>query len=130
LSQKRATPGFHSIKFVLFYVYCRNSENFTMENVTSISLLETLLNATLTWTSENSSGIDDTLMIEPLSLARQAKHNVSPVLLSTEWPRLTRILFLTIMSVIGSVGNIFMISSVMIEDQLKKAGKHDVFLFQ
>lgn len=77
----------------------------------------------------------------------------SPVLLSNEWRPLSRLLFLTILSCIGrsgtyffdpifhmslffiflptlfyySVGNIFMISSVMIEDQLKKAGKHSKF---
>jgi hypothetical protein len=103
-----------------------------MANVTSTSLFDTLLmnaSTTVSWTSENASGID-TMIIEPLSIVgKHAKHNfhphnVSAVLLSTEWPRLTRILFLTIMSAIGSVGNIFMISSVMIEDQLKKAGKH------
>lgn len=31
---------------------------------------------------------------------------------------------LACLSVIGSIGNVFMISSVMIEDHLKKAGKH------
>lgn len=48
----------------------------------------------------------------------------SPVLLSSEWRPLSRLVFLTIMSCIGGVGNIFMISSVMVEDQLKKAGEH------
>lgn len=54
-----------------------------------------------------------------------SKHqeDVSPVTLSTEWPRLARLLLLASLSVIGSVGNVFMISSVMIEDHLKKAGK-------
>uniref|UniRef100_A0AAG5D5N2 G-protein coupled receptors family 1 profile domain-containing protein n=1 Tax=Anopheles atroparvus TaxID=41427 RepID=A0AAG5D5N2_ANOAO len=48
--------------------------------------------------------------------------NVSPVTLSTEWPRLARLLLLAGLSVVGSIGNVFMISSVMIEDHLKKAG--------
>uniref|UniRef100_A0A182PB70 G-protein coupled receptors family 1 profile domain-containing protein n=1 Tax=Anopheles epiroticus TaxID=199890 RepID=A0A182PB70_9DIPT len=48
--------------------------------------------------------------------------NVSPVTLSTEWPRLARLLLLACLSVVGSIGNVFMISSVMIEDHLKKAG--------
>uniref|UniRef100_A0A182SX34 G-protein coupled receptors family 1 profile domain-containing protein n=1 Tax=Anopheles maculatus TaxID=74869 RepID=A0A182SX34_9DIPT len=46
---------------------------------------------------------------------------VSPVTLSTEWPRLARLLLLACLSVVGSIGNVFMISSVMIEDHLKKA---------
>jgi len=50
--------------------------------------------------------------------------NFSFVTLSSEWSRLTRLLFLTILSCIGSVGNIFLISSVMIEDHLKKAGNY------
>ncbi|XP_058066391.1 melatonin receptor type 1B-A-like [Anopheles bellator] len=48
--------------------------------------------------------------------------DVSPVTLSTEWPRLARLLLLACLSVVGSIGNVFMISSVMIEDHLKKAG--------
>lgn len=47
----------------------------------------------------------------------------SPVTLSTEWPSMARLLVLACLSVIGSIGNVFMISSVMIEDHLKKAGK-------
>lgn len=51
-------------------------------------------------------------------------HNeeVSPVTLSNEWSRMARLILLSCLSVVGSVGNVFMISSVMIEDQLKKAG--------
>ncbi|KFB48769.1 alpha-1A adrenergic receptor-like protein [Anopheles sinensis] len=41
------------------------------------------------------------------------------------WPRLARLLLLAGLSVVGSIGNVFMISSVMIEDHLKKAGKGD-----
>lgn len=47
----------------------------------------------------------------------------SPVTLSPEWSRLSRLLLLSALSIIGSVGNIFMISSVIIEDYLNKAGK-------
>lgn len=73
------------------------------------------------------------LAITPLALMSKhggtsggTKHqeDVSPVTLSTEWPRLARLLLLASLSVIGSIGNVFMISSVMIEDHLKKAGKH------
>lgn len=45
----------------------------------------------------------------------------SPVTLSTEWSKMARLLVLACLSVIGSIGNVFMISSVMIEDHLKKA---------
>lgn len=81
----------------------------------------------------NNSHESDTfsLIIAPLAMTlkhgKQHLHpeSVSPVTLSTEWSRLARLIFLTIMSVIGSVGSIFMISSIMIEDQLKKAGKDE-----
>ncbi|XP_055531912.1 melatonin receptor type 1A-like [Wyeomyia smithii] len=71
------------------------------------------------------------VLITPLALMSKhsgtsggGKHHedVSPVTLSTEWPRLARLLLLASLSVIGSIGNVFMISSVMIEDHLKKAG--------
>lgn len=92
-----------------------------------------IVNATTTeWPFVNNSHDDGdptmSLIITPITLAAKHKHhhphteNVWPVTLSTEWTRLSRIIFLTILSVIGSVGNIFMISSVMIEDHLKKAG--------
>jgi hypothetical protein len=62
--------------------------------------------------------------INSLSLiAKNSKHHeVSPVTLSSEWSRMGRLLLLSCLSVIGTVGNIFMISSVMIEDHLKKTG--------
>lgn len=47
----------------------------------------------------------------------------SPITLSTEWSSMARLLVLACLSVVGSIGNVFMISSVMIEDHLKKAGK-------
>ncbi|XP_055701030.1 melatonin receptor type 1B-A-like [Phlebotomus papatasi] len=63
------------------------------------------------------------------SLALFSKHatkppntEVSPVTLSPEWSRVARLLLLSCLSVIGSVGNVFLISSIMIEDHLKKAG--------
>ncbi|XP_053665581.1 melatonin receptor type 1B-like [Anopheles marshallii] len=63
-------------------------------------------------TTGNSGGAD----------AGAGAGEVSPVTLSTEWPRLARLLLLACLSVVGSIGNVFMISSVMIEDHLKKAG--------
>lgn len=48
---------------------------------------------------------------------------VSPVTLSMEWSRVARLLIMIGLSVIGSIGNVYMISSVMIEDHLNKRGK-------
>lgn len=49
--------------------------------------------------------------------------SVSPVTLSSDWSRVARLLLLASLAVIGSVGNVFMISAVMIEDHLKKRGE-------
>lgn len=106
-----------------------------MTNITT-TLLEVLTtNYSTEWPMDiinNNSHETDTLtfFITPLAVvAKQGKHPlhpeiISPVTLSSETSRLVRIIFLTIFSVIGSVGNIFMISSVMVEDHLKKAGKN------
>lgn len=76
-------------------------------------------------------GDGDTAAIESIvlsSLSLMAKTNrnivndVSPVTLSSEWSRMARLLLLSCLAVIGSIGNVFMISSVMIEEHLKKAG--------
>lgn len=48
---------------------------------------------------------------------------VSPVTLSSDWPRVARLLLLASLAVVGSVGNVFMISAVMVEDHLRKRGK-------
>lgn len=48
---------------------------------------------------------------------------VSPVTLSMEWSRVARLLIMIGLSVIGSIGNVYMISSVMIEDHLNKRGE-------
>lgn len=84
--------------------------------------------------SSTENGTNLLTAITPLALmskhggtsggASKPQEDVSPVTLSTEWPRLARLLLLASLSVIGSIGNVFMISSVMIEDHLKKAGKH------
>lgn len=113
-------------------------------STTTMDVVSTLFNATLLPAQANDTRAffgslneteSDTFSILMLALSSrtQSKHNTpsppsrpehfSPVLLSTEWRPLSRLIFLTIMSVIGSVGNIFMISSVMVEDQLKKAGE-------
>ncbi|XP_058809062.1 melatonin receptor type 1A-like [Phymastichus coffea] len=48
--------------------------------------------------------------------------NISPVTLSSDWSRVVRLLLLASLAVIGSVGNVFMISAIMVEDHLKKKG--------
>lgn len=59
------------------------------------------------------------------SYGKSIKNNeFSPVTLAAEWSRMARLLVLACLSVLGSIGNVFMISSVMIEDHLKKAGEH------
>lgn len=58
------------------------------------------------------------------SSTRHHIKDFSPVTLSTEWSSMARLLVLACLSVIGSIGNVFMISSVMIEDHLKKAGEY------
>ncbi|XP_029675584.1 melatonin receptor type 1B-like isoform X1 [Formica exsecta] len=47
---------------------------------------------------------------------------VSPVTLSSAWSRVARLLLLASLAVGGSVGNVFMISAVVVEDQLNKRG--------
>jgi hypothetical protein len=77
--------------------------------------------------SDHDDLADSFLFFTPLPLTskhHKVHEDVSPVTLSTEWPRLARLLLLSSLAVIGSVGNVFMISSVMIEDHLKKAGIH------
>lgn len=46
-----------------------------------------------------------------------------PVTLNPDWSRLARLILLASLAAIGSVGNVFMISAVMIEDYLRKRGR-------
>lgn len=89
------------------------------------------MNSTIPFHITNIDRDEDSLYLQSLSLI--AKHNkigdVSPVTLSDEWSKMARILLLSCLSVIGSIGNVFMISSVMIEDHLKKAGKFFAIFF-
>lgn len=101
--------------------------NFTTTFIETLNYsTELIVNSTVD-TIENDNLL---FIITPLAMA--LKHTtikppiheeISPVTLNQTWSPLTRLIFLTILSVIGSVGNVFMISSVMIEDHLKKAGK-------
>lgn len=55
--------------------------------------------------------------------------DVSPVTLSSAWSRVARLLLLASLAVGGSVGNVFMISAVVVEDQLNKRGMSYVIYF-
>lgn len=52
---------------------------------------------------------------------------VSPVTLSTEWSRVARLLIMSGLSVIGSVGNGYMISAVIVEEHLSKRGLFRIY---
>ena len=65
----------------------------------------------------SSTSLDDSKNMDDGSL------NISPVTLSSDWSRVVRLLILASLAVVGSVGNVFMISAVMVEDHLKKRGK-------
>ncbi|XP_034943497.1 RYamide receptor-like isoform X2 [Chelonus insularis] len=54
--------------------------------------------------------------------------DVSPVTLSSDWSRVARLLLLASLAVVGSVGNVFMISAIMVEDHLKKKASAIVIL--
>lgn len=57
------------------------------------------------------------------------KYEFTPVTLNSSWSRLSRLLILSCLSVIGSVGNVFMISSLLIEEYLKRAGEFVLLVF-
>ncbi len=48
---------------------------------------------------------------------------VSPSTLSPEWSRVGRLLIMSGLSVLGSVGNVYMISAVIVEEHLSRRGK-------
>lgn len=59
--------------------------------------------------------------------------SISPVTLSSDWSRVARLLLLAGLSAVGSVGNVFMISAVMIEDYLRRRGNKcvlDITIFR
>ena len=62
-------------------------------------------------------------MVSNMTDTKLGMESVSPVTLSSDWSRLARLIFLASLAAVGSVGNVFMISAVMIEDYLRKRGK-------
>ncbi|XP_067004079.1 alpha-1A adrenergic receptor-like [Anabrus simplex] len=57
-----------------------------------------------------------------LPLGGEPEPSAPATLSASDWSRVGRLLLLSSLAVIGSVGNVFMISAVMIEDHLKKRG--------
>lgn len=116
------------------------AEFFIHSNISSFDAAAATTAATMSIIAPTSMPITSTTLTMPFfvtSMSHRTLHSLSkassstkhvikdfsPVTLSTEWSRMARLLVLACLSVIGSIGNVFMISSVMIEDHLKKAGK-------
>lgn len=98
-----------------------------MNTTTLVPFLSTQVSQITTATTTDGSNV---LLASIGIVAKFNKvDNFSPVTLSQHWSRLARLLLISFLSVIGSVGNVFMISSVMVEDHLKKAGK-TTFIFK
>ncbi|KAG7189486.1 hypothetical protein KM043_017180 [Ampulex compressa] len=67
-------------------------------------------------------GLESEMGMDKAGGALDGDHDISPVTLSSAWSRVGRLLLLASLAVGGSVGNVFMISAVVVEDQLKKRG--------
>lgn len=67
-------------------------------------------------------------MIPNMTEISSTAESVSPVTLSADWSRVARLLLLASLSTVGSVGNVFMISAVMIDDYLRKRGMLSKYL--
>lgn len=85
------------------------------------------MNATTTYTGATSTlagilGIESEIRMDKAESSLDSDLDISPVTLSSAWSRVARLLLLASMAVGGSVGNVFMISAVVVEDQLKKRG--------
>ncbi|XP_076670191.1 adenosine receptor A1 isoform X2 [Andrena cerasifolii] len=82
---------------------------------------------TTTYTGATSTlagimGLESEIRMDKAENPLDSDLDISPVTLSSAWSRVARLLLLASMAVGGSVGNIFMISAVVVEDQLKKRG--------
>ncbi|XP_076633798.1 adenosine receptor A1 isoform X1 [Colletes latitarsis] len=85
------------------------------------------MNATTTYLGATSTlakimGLESEIRMDKAENALDNDLDISPVTLSSAWSRVARLLLLASMAVGGSVGNVFMISAVVVEDQLKKRG--------
>nr|XP_034175850.1 RYamide receptor-like [Osmia lignaria]XP_034175851.1 RYamide receptor-like [Osmia lignaria]XP_034175852.1 RYamide receptor-like [Osmia lignaria]XP_034175853.1 RYamide receptor-like [Osmia lignaria] len=85
------------------------------------------MNVTTAYTDTTSSlagimGLEPEIRMDKAENVFDNDLDISPVTLSSAWSRVARLLLLASMAVAGSVGNVFMISAVVVEDQLKKRG--------
>lgn len=85
------------------------------------------MNATTISTGATSTlagiiGIESEIRMDKAENSLDSDLDISPVTLSSAWSRVARLLLLASMAVGGSVGNVFMISALVVEDQLKKRG--------
>ncbi|KAK1118968.1 hypothetical protein K0M31_013738 [Melipona bicolor] len=85
------------------------------------------MNTTTSYTGATSTlagmmGFESEMRMDKAANSLDSDHDISPVTLSSAWSRMARLLLLASMAVGGSVGNVFMISAVVVEDQLKKRG--------
>ncbi|XP_035729295.1 histamine H2 receptor-like [Vespa mandarinia] len=67
-------------------------------------------------------GLEENVRMDKSGGIMDGDLGVSPVTLSPAWSRVARLLLLASLAVGGSVGNVFMISAIVVEDQLKKRG--------
>jgi len=86
--------------------------NDVISTVTSVTNFESEIRKTMTGVIDSDDDLD-----------------VSPVTLSSAWSRVARLLLLASLAVAGSVGNVFMISAIVVEDQLNKRGTPSIFSF-
>ncbi|KAG5306234.1 RYAR protein, partial [Acromyrmex insinuator] len=73
-------------------------------------------------TMDNIIGFEFERYSKAMNINMNSDSDVSPVTLSSAWSRVARLLLLASLAVGGSVGNVFMISAVVVEDQLNKRG--------
>ncbi len=108
-----------NVKRFLFYLlvfhFYSDKMNTTTTLIPFLSTQLTQITTTITTTDGSK------LLLASMTMAKA--DTFSPITLSPHWSRLAKLLLISFLSVIGSVGNVFMISSVMVEDHLKKAGK-------
>lgn len=91
------------------------------------------MNATTAYTAATSTlagimGLEPEIRMDSAGNDLDSDLDISPVTLSSAWSRVARLLLLASMAVGGSIGNVFMISAVVVEDQLKKRGTNATHL--
>jgi hypothetical protein len=90
-------------------------------NASTTSAAMTMSSYGVTTFAEVLAGLEPSLSLDEAK-SIDGSLNISPVTLSSDWSRVVRLLMLASLAVVGSVGNVFMISAVMVEDHLKKRG--------